>query len=85
MHPKSDVDKLYIPRKDGGGLLAIEDCVELAVRGLEVYVHGTEERVIQAARGDKFDHLKAASVLKKAKKEKKLQDWEKALNGQCLR
>ena len=37
LHPKSDVDRLYIPRKDGGrGLIAIEDCVELAVRGLEV-------------------------------------------------
>ena len=33
LHPKSDVDRLYIPRKDGGrGFIAIEDCVELAVR-----------------------------------------------------
>ena len=30
LHPKSDVDKLYIPRKEGGrGLISIEDCVEL--------------------------------------------------------
>ena len=37
LHPKFDVDRLYIPRRDGGrGLKAIEDCVELAVRGLEV-------------------------------------------------
>ena len=41
LHPKSDVDRLYIPRKEGGrGLISIEDCVELAIRGLEVYVHG---------------------------------------------
>ena len=47
---KSDVDRLYIPRKEGGrGLISIEDCVELAIRGLEVYVHGSEERFIQAA------------------------------------
>ena len=52
LHPKSDVDRLYIPRKEGGrGLISIEDCVELAKRGLEVYVHGSEERLIQAARG----------------------------------
>ena len=25
-HPKSDVERLHIPRKDGGGLIAIEDC-----------------------------------------------------------
>ena len=60
LHPKSDVDRLYVPRKDGGrGLKAIEDCVDLAVRGLEVYVHGSEERLIQAARGDRVDDLEA--------------------------
>ena len=33
LNPKSDVDRLYIPRKDGGrGLIAIEDFVGLAVR-----------------------------------------------------
>ena len=48
LHPKSDADRLYILRKDGGrGLITIEDCVELAVRGLEVYVHGSEERLKQ--------------------------------------
>ena len=47
MHPRSHNDRLYIPRKDGGrGLIAIEDCVELAVRGLEVYVNESEERLI---------------------------------------
>ena len=30
LHHKSDVDRLYIPRKEGGrGLIFIEDCVEL--------------------------------------------------------
>ena len=87
LHSKSDVDRLYIPRKDGGrGLIAIEDCVELAVRGLEVYVHGSEERLIQAARGDMVDGLKAASVLNQAKNEKRLQHWEKkALHGKYMR
>ena len=32
LHPKSDVDRLYIPRKEGGrDLIFIEDCVELAI------------------------------------------------------
>ena len=44
------------------------------------------ERLIQTARGDRVDGLEAASVLKKAKKENRLQDWmEKALHGQYLR
>ena len=87
LHPKSDVDRLYIPRKEGGrGLISIEDCVELAIRGLEVYVHGSEERLIQASRGDNKDGLEAASVLKRSKNEKILEDWqEKALHSQYLR
>ena len=57
-------------------MIAIEDYVELAVRGLEVYVHGSEERLLLAARGDRKDDLEAASVLERGKKEKRLQDWE---------
>ena len=42
LHPKSDADRLCILRKDGGRcLIAVEDFVELAVRGLEVHVHGS--------------------------------------------
>ena len=84
---KCDIGRLYIPRKDGGrGLIAIEDCADLEVRGLGVYVHGSEERLIQAARRDKVDGIEAASVMKKAKKGKRLQDWkEKAFHGQYLR
>ena len=73
LHPKSDVGRLYIPRKEEKrGLISIKECVELATRGLEVYVHGCEERLIQAAIGDKIDGLEAASVLKKSKTEKRL-------------
>ena len=87
LHPKSDIDRLYIPRKERGkGLTSIEDCVELAIKSLEVYVHGSEERLIQAARGNKTDGLEAVSDLKRSKKEKRLEDWEeKVLHGQYLR
>ena len=67
-------------------MVAIEDCVELAVRAWEVYVHGSEERLLQAASLDREDNLEAGSVLKKVKKEKRLQDCkEKALHGLYLR
>ena len=37
LHPKSGVDRLYIPRREEGrGLISIEDCVKLAIRGLKV-------------------------------------------------
>ena len=67
-------------------MISIEDCAELAIKGLEVYVHGSEQILIQAARGDKTDGLEAASVLKRSKKEKRLKYWEeKVLPGQYLR
>ena len=67
-------------------MISIEDCVELAIKGLEVYVHRSEERFIQPTTGDKIDGLEAASVLKRPKKEKRLEDWEKkVLHGQYLR
>ena len=87
LHLNSDVEKLYISRKEGGkGLISIQDFGELTIRGLEVYVHRSEEILIQAARGDKIDSLEAASFLKRSKKEKRLEDWEeKFLHGQYLR
>ena len=48
-----------------------------------MYVHGSEERLIQAAIEDKNNDLEAASVLKRSKKEKGLEYWEeKVLHGQ---
>ena len=86
LHPKADVDRLDIPRKGGRGLISTEDWVELVIRSLEVYVDGSEERLIQAATGDKIGGLEAASVLKRSKKEKRLEDWEeKVLYSQYLR
>ena len=71
LHLQSDVDKLYIPRKEGGRvLISIEDCVGWAIRVLEMYVHGSGERLIQATRGDEVDGLEAVSVSKRSKKEK---------------
>ena len=66
-------------------MISIEACVGLAMRGLEVYVHGSEESLIQAAWGDKIDGLEAAFVLKRSKKEKRSEDWEKVLHGQYSR
>ena len=51
-------------------MISTEDCVELVRR---------------AARGDKIDGLEASSVLKRSKKEKRLEEWEeKVLRGQYL-
>ena len=46
----------------GRGSISIEDCAELSIGGLEVYVHGSEERLIQAGRGGKIDGLEAEKI-----------------------
>ena len=53
---------------------------------MEVSVRESEERLIQAARGDKIDGLEAASYLRRSKKERRLEHWkEKSLHGQYFR
>ena len=49
-HPKDDVHRCYIKRKEGGsGLINIEECVEDAIPGLHHYVQNSQERLISAA------------------------------------
>ena len=69
LHPKSYVDRLYVPRKERKRVLIyIEDCLGLAFRGLKVYIQNSDERLIQAATVDKTDVLKATSISKTKKK-----------------
>ena len=51
LHPRDDVDRLYIPRKEGGrGLASIEDSVDTSIRRLEDYIEKHERRLITAIR-----------------------------------
>ena len=51
-----------------------------------MFMEVRKERLIHDARGDKIDGLEATSDLKRSKKEKRLEDWEKkVLHGQYLR
>ena len=46
LHPKSYVDRLYLPWKDGGrGLLGVEDTVNIAKVSLKRYVNNCTERL----------------------------------------
>lgn len=60
IHPKSDVDRSYVPvKKWGRGLVFIKDCVELRIRGLKLYIHISDERLTQETWGGKIDGLEA--------------------------
>ena len=69
LHPRSNVDRVYIPRSEGGrGLQSVEDIIELAILGLQRYVQDSDERLIAAARGNEQKEFETEKELKEKKK-----------------
>ena len=88
LHPRSNVDRMYIPRKERGrGLVCVEDTVSLAKIGLERYVKESKERLIIAARCDNEDmEIDTGNEFKsRTRRERKTKWKEKTLHGQFLR
>ena len=53
LHPRDDVDRLYVPRKYGGRRFAsIEDSVETSIQRLEDYLKKHERGLITAIRNN---------------------------------
>ena len=53
LHPRDDVDRLYVSRKEGGrGLVSIEDSVDTSIHQLENYIEKREGGRIIAIRND---------------------------------
>ena len=51
LHPKSNVDRLYISRNEGGrGLISVEDTIETSKIGLERHIQESKERLLSAAK-----------------------------------
>ena len=91
LHPKSNVDRLYIPRKEGGrGLQGVKEAVKVTNLGLENYVKQSRERLLTAARSVDIDLIepirKTTIEAKKQTKEERTISWEeKMLHGQFVR
>ena len=53
LHPRDDVDRLYVSRKEGGrGLANIEDTVDASIQRLEDYIEKHERGLITTIRND---------------------------------
>ena len=53
LHPRDDVDRLYVSRKEGGrGLASIEDTVDASIQRLEDYIEKRERGLITNIRND---------------------------------
>ena len=53
LHPRDEVDRLYVSRKEGGrGVASIEDCVDTLIQRLKEYIEIHERGLITATRND---------------------------------
>ena len=87
-HPKSNNDRLYIPRKESGrGLQGVKETVKVTNSGLANYVKESRQCLLTAARSADIDlnePIRENTIeAKKQKKEERTISWEeKMLHGQ---
>ena len=89
-HPKSNVGRLYIPRKEGGrGLQGVEEKVNLGL-GLENSVKESTERFLTVTRSVDIDLIEPireteTEAQKQKKEERTISCEEKMLHSQSVR
>ena len=72
LHPRDDVDRLYVPRKEGGrGLASIEDSVDASIQRLEDYIEKHERGMITAIRKETNNTIDDRRIITRKQK------WEK--------
>ncbi|XP_037776983.1 uncharacterized protein LOC119573955 [Penaeus monodon] len=87
MHTRSNVARLYLPRKEGGrGLISIEECVNKESKSLHGYLRETTEWMLQAALKEVLDEEENLQDYQKRRQEEKIRNWkEKDLHGEFVR
>ena len=74
LHPKADIDRLYVPRKEGGrGMIQLELSLKIATIGMQQYLEKTSDWMLKLVR-DHESKKKTNSISKQSKK------YEKELN-----
>lgn len=92
LHPRADVDRLYLPRKEGGrGLLSVEDSINKEENSIAYYVENSSQPTLKETKEimlNKEPQSKEAydEKLKNSRKEKWTQKklhgmWPKTLEG----
>ena len=87
LHPKSNLDRLYLKRENGGrGLISVGDCIMNQRNNLGLYVKDSSENFIVFAERE----LKLKECIEdgseKTRRERRTKSWhEKTLHGQFIR
>ena len=90
LQTKSDVDRLYVKRKEGGrGLMSVERCVKEEENSLGFYVASSEENLIRgvaAAETINTEDIVMSGEFKKQKAQELKQNWrKKKIHAQFVR
>ena len=88
LHPRSNVDRLYIPRKEGGkGLLSIKDTVYTEIRALGQYLKTSEDQwLAKAWEENLIKEDEDPETYKDRIRQKRKEDWRrKVMHGQFTR
>ena len=91
LHPKSDVDRVYLPKQKGGrGLISCEMCVKTEENNRAWYVRNLKERLMEVVRKTKILNSEGAKEKNEFKQDRQnAMDREKKcmvnLQGKCLR
>ena len=72
LHPRDDVDRLYVSRKEGvRGLASIEDSVDASLQQLEDYIEKHAGGLITAIRNDTDNTIDDRMIATRKQKRKK--------------
>ena len=90
LHPKSNVNRLYIKRKEGGrGLVSLERCIREEENSLGFYVANSEYNLIRGAAAAETINTEDTVTIgefKKQKAQELKQNWHgKKMHGQFVR
>ena len=84
LHTRSNVARLYLPRKEGGrGLIGIEECVRRESKSFHGHLRESTEWMLQAALMEKvIVEEESLQDYQRRRKDEKVKNWkEKALHG----
>ena len=87
LHPRRNVGRLYLARKEGGrGLISCEECVNVELQSLDKYLSESEEWMLKFVAGKRLSEVEDTDAFKKRLKEEKRNYWlEKPLHGRFLK
>ena len=90
LHPKSDVDRLYVSRKEGGrGLMSCESTIRNEENNLGWHLKNSNENLLQGVKHVRILKFKGNISKKYSKKslnEKRVENWkEKQMYGRFIR